>query len=268
MKVKTLFVLIAVLAVAVVPIAVLAQAQDDFAYVPGSNLDGQNGGSGWSTPWTEYSPGAFVITNYGLTFPGLVTVPYATTANYSGTSISYANRFTTSSYGGNNTTTWFEYLIRPESGFGQSGVMVVGGSFGTSTALQFGLQTDQTGRYLLVQRGNLGSPVRVPYNYQVGQTYLVQGKLEVNGLGQAQITAYVWSSNSGWDTSVASGFGAWTGVSNSIQLYSSGHYTYDYFKVCQNQQNCDPVPEAGTMVALGSFLSMGGLFLRRRFARS
>ncbi len=268
MRVKTLFALIAVLAIAIVPIAVLAQAQDDFAYVPGSNLHGQNGGIGWSGPWSEYSPGSFVITSYGLTFPGLVTVPYATTANYSGTSISYANRNMTSSYGGNNTTTWFEYLIRPEVGYGQSGVMVVGGGFGTPTALQFGLQSDQTGNYLLVQRGNLGTPQRVPYNYQVGQTYLVQGKLEVDNLGQAQITAYVWSTNSGPDASVSSGYGSWTGVSNNIQLYSSGHYTYDYFKVCQNQQDCDPVPEAGTMVALGSFLSMGGLFLRRRFAQS
>lgn len=268
MKVKTLFLVVALLAIALVPMFASAQAIDDFAYVPATPLGGQNGGTGWAGAWGTSAPfpGAFVITNGGLTFPGLLTSGNAAKAAYAGSTWAYNNRFTAASYGAPNSTTWVQFLIRPDVGYGQWGAIVLGGGFAASNSVQVGLNNDQTGHYLFIQQDSL-APVRVPFLYGVGQTYLVQGKYTVDNTGSlVNVQAWVWANNIAPAATVSANGLAWSGVGNSLQLYSSGNYTYDQFRIGDKPN--DPVPEAGTMVALGSFLSMGGLFLRRRFAKS
>lgn len=268
MRGKSVVLLAAVLVFALAPVMTLAQgtAVEDFNYLPGSLINGQNGGTGWGGVWSTLTPGSFTVTNGGLTFPGLLTSGNALTTAIQGSQWNYSLRPTSSSWGGAGTTTWAQYLIRPESGYGQWGTFVLGGSYMAADTVQFGLGTQGGQRYLFIQQGLTGTPQMALYNWQPGHTYFVQGKLVVDGSGNANMTAYLWADNSGPVTSVSYSLPSWIGSSQWIQLYSSGGYTYDEF--CIGSNCTPPVPEAGTMVALGSFLSMGGLFLRRRFSKS
>lgn len=269
-RMKALFVLIVALAVALVPVLATAQAVDEFIYTAGTPLAGKNGGTGWTGPWsssvgTGPSP-RFVISNGGLVFPGLITNGNAVSTNYTGTGWAYINRFMTSTYGAPNQTTWVQFLIRPDQDFGQWGVINLGGGITTPGSVQVGLGNAGLNRYIFIQPYG-GSPITTPFAYNAGQTYLVQAKFTVNGLGNlVDVQAWVWQNNIAPAATVVANNLAWSGVGNSFQLYSSGNYTYDQFYVHDKPDN--PVPEAGTMVALGSFLSMGGLFLRRRLVKS
>lgn len=268
MRLSSVLLVLAVLATALVPVAVSAQAVDDFAYVPATNLGGQNGGSGWAGPWGSSSPfsPAFTITSGGLTFPGLITSGNAVRTNYSGSSWAYINRFTSAAYGAPNSSTWVQFLVRPDTGFGQWGSMVLGGAYWATNSVTVGLNSDNTGTYLYIQQGP-NPPIRTPFAYSAGNTYLVQAKFDIDGTGSlVDVKAYAWVNNIMPTASVTANGLNWSGVGNSLQLYSSGDYTYDQFHVGDTPD--DPVPEAGTMVALGSFLSMGGVFLRRRFSKS
>lgn len=272
MRVKTVFLVLALLAVAIVPMLASAQAIDEFIYPPATALGGQSGGTGWAAAWGTSAPfaNAFQITNGGLAFPGLLTAGNATQAAFDGSTWAYNNRPMTASYGAANQATWMQFLIRPDTGYGQWGAMVLGGGYWQPGAVQVGLNTDESGRYLFIQhQPSSGSPVtyRTPFAYNVNQTYLVQGLFQVDPTGAlVDVNAWVWANNIAPAATVGTSGLYWGGVNNNLQLYSSGNYTYDQFRIGDRPD--DPVPEAGTMVALGSFVSMGGLFLRRRFAKS
>ncbi|MGD1979097.1 MAG: family 20 glycosylhydrolase [Akkermansiaceae bacterium] len=49
----------------------ITSAYESFAYSEGRNLEGQNGGSGWSTPWTIKDKGPATIKKEGLSYEGL-----------------------------------------------------------------------------------------------------------------------------------------------------------------------------------------------------
>jgi len=271
-RLNRLFVLIAVLALAFVPLTSSAQiGLEDFVYSPpGIPIAGLNGGSGWATAWGKSSPfeKAFKVRNGGLTFPGLLTTGNAAFADYEGSTWAFNNRFLAAAYGAAGTSTWLEYLIRPEVGYGQWGTIGLGvGGFAANGSVQVGLNNDQTGHYLMIQHWQGGPHLyRVPFNYQVNTTYFIRARYDFLPGNLVNVYAEVWPTNMGPAAWVSASNLYWAGTSYQLQLYSSGNYSYDGF--CVGQQCQPPVPEAGTMVALGSFLSMGGLFLRRRFARS
>lgn len=257
MRTFVLVLLVGLLAVAILPATAAPNTRDDFNYLVGSNLTGQDGGIGWASAWASSIPGSFTITSPGLVFPGTVTSGLAVSAGNFGASNQTSRRQTTLPYGTANSVTNFAFLIRPDANFGQWGSMQINN-------VQVGL-LDLAGRKLFIQDG-INPQVAVPYNFVAGSTYLVQGALSVNNAGAATMQAWVWSSNAGWDTTVSTPLtGVWSGYT-TVMLNSSSYYTYDEFYFGDRPN--DPVPEAGTMVALGSFLSMGGLFLRRRFAKS
>jgi hypothetical protein len=269
-RIKTLFLVVSLLVIALVPMIASAQAIDEFIYPPASTLAGQSGGSGWAAAWSSSTgtapPPRFVITSGGLTFPGLITNGNAVKANYSGTGWAYINRWTSATYGAANQTTWVQFLIRPDSGYGQWGVINLGGGISTPGSVQVGLTSAGGNKYLAIQPYGV-SDITTPYNWAQGATYLVQAKYTVDGTGSlVNVQAWLWANNISPVATVVGNNLSWSGVGNTFQLYSSGNYTYDQFRVGDRPD--DPVPEAGTMVALGSFLSMGGLFLRRRFAKS
>jgi hypothetical protein len=106
---------------------------EGFDYPVGSSLAGQSGGSGWAGAWT--TPGGADLTiGTGLSFGGLATSPgSAVSAPYAppnmGSSVSYFTRNTASTYGADNTTTYFSFLLRPEAGFGFYGGINIGNLF-------------------------------------------------------------------------------------------------------------------------------------------
>jgi hypothetical protein len=106
---------------------------EGFDYPVGSSLAGQSGGSGWAGAWT--TPGGADLTiGTGLSFGDLTTSPgSATSAPYQppdmGSSVSYFSRNTAATYGVDNTTTYFSFLLRPEAGFGFYGGINIGNLF-------------------------------------------------------------------------------------------------------------------------------------------
>jgi hypothetical protein len=271
MKKFAVFAVLLLLAVACVPSLAAPNARDEFIYPAASVLHGQVGGVGWANAWNTYiGSGNFLMTNGGLAFPGLVTNGNAVKNTQSVLGgFSASTRHTIKSYGGNSTDTWFQFLVRPDDLRAQWGSLVINEP-GVGSGLQFGISP--VNKQLYVQQGNGGPSAVAGYaGMAAGQTYLVQSHLVIDGGGDASMSAYLWRNNGGVPQQVASILnwgllGDWSGAMIDIELYSSGQMVYDQFVITDRRN--DPVPEAGTMVALGSFLSMGGLFLRRRFAKS
>ena len=251
------------LAVAVMPAMAAPNADDQFVYFPGLDLDTLNGGTGWASAWSKGFGGSMFITNGGLVFPGLLTTGNAVNYNVpSGSGSAAYQRQLQVGYGGNNSVSFFQFLVRPESNFGQWGSFMLNN-------VEVGL-TSNPNKGLIIKDNNLGGSSQFAnYSFNAGQTYLITGFISVDNLGQGIMTAYLWANNLAPAVSVSNNLAAagnWGNVYTDVTLFTSGNYTYDQF-LFKDRPN-DPVPEAGTMVALGSFLSMGGLFLRRRFAKS
>lgn len=264
------------LAIALVPVLATAQASDDFLtppYIVGNNIAGQNGGTGWAGPWGAASSpfGQYIsVRNGGLTFPGLITAGNAAIADFGGAGLTIHNRFLATPYGASGTTKWLQFLVRPENLFGQYATAGIGGGVAAPGNIQVGLNSLGVGsRYLLIQHRPLSGPAvdyTVAYAFNPNQTYFVQARFDFKPGNLVDVTAWVWSTNLGPDVSLSVSNLYWAGTNTSFNLMSSGNYSYDLFYLGDQPDN--PIPEAGTMVALGSFLSMGGLFLRRRFAKS
>jgi hypothetical protein len=273
MKKYAVLALALMLAIACLP-TLAAPAVDDFAYIAGNPLNGQNGGTGWAGAWTSLTPGLFTISTPGLTFPGVVTTGNAVSVGVIQSGFAAADRQLDIPfrYGGLNTVSDFSFLIRPDTSFGQWGSMMLRNSI---LGTEFGLTTNPaTGEQaLFIQQGGSGGiSSSASVTYVAGTTYLVKAKLTVDGAGAGVLQAWVYDNDPNSNPALATtsmnliypGQNYWGGTYSLIELYSAGNYTYDQFRV-------DPppyIPEAGTMVALGSFVSMGGLFLRRRFAKS
>jgi len=108
-------------------------AYDGFAYAPGVDLNGQNGGTGWDDAWFAGNPLAFIATP-GLAFGGLGTTPGAATATAKpsppgGGDITFEQRHLADSVGADGTTLYLSVLMRPEAGFGFYGGLNLGSFF-------------------------------------------------------------------------------------------------------------------------------------------
>ncbi len=269
MKKFAVLALALMLAVVVVPV-LAGEAVDEFDY-PVGLLNGNNGGTGWSTPWT--SGAGISVVAPGLTFPGLMThYNAAQVTSGVGTGEALRNLSFGYKYAGAGTSSYFSYLVRPDTGFGQWGALMINrtGAIGLYT-VEFGLtrNPDLGAPGLYIQQGGLGGLInKGDYAYVANTTYLVRGQLDVTAGGVGTMYAWLYDNDPNLYAPVASATlalsGDWSNSMDNVWLYSAGGYTYDQFRF----NDPDPVPEAGTMVALGSFLSMGGLFLRRRFVKS
>lgn len=107
---------------------------EGFDYTAGSSINGQNGGSGWSGAWG--TPGGLDATVAGATlnFGGLpVSGGALATAGSQppgqGSSVATWVRSTNAAIGANGTTTYFSFLLRPDTGFGFYGGLNLGPAF-------------------------------------------------------------------------------------------------------------------------------------------
>jgi hypothetical protein len=136
-----LFILTCVLAAGTAAANTLAS--EGFNYTPGLSLNGQNGGSGWSTSWS--TPGGLdaTIAASSLTFGGLaISNGAVSTAGFQpsnqGSSVATWIRNLTTPVGADNTTVYLSFLFRPDAGFGFYG----GLNFGNLFVGRSGNQTD------------------------------------------------------------------------------------------------------------------------------
>ncbi len=270
MKKFAVLALALMLAVVVVP-AVADEAIDDFDY-PVGPLTGQNGGTGWADAWNASA--IVTVSTPGLIFPGVITNGNAASVGPIASGAATATRHLAFGYkyGGLSTTSYFSFLVRPDTNFGQWGSMMLRQ---TTNGTEFGLTTNPSNQVqsLFIQQGGPGGLLATQnFTYTAGTTYLVKGQLDVDALGAGVLQAWVYDNDPNSNPALAYtslnltyvGQDYWGGSYDPVTLYSSGNYTYDLFEI----KGPPVVPEAGTMVALGSFLSMGGLFLRRRFVKS
>jgi len=105
-------------------------AYEGFEYMPGEELPGLSGGTGWAEEWHEHGPGTrTVVGSNGLTFGRLLTSGYCLETT-SGNPIG-DDRTLTTPLGMPGTTVYLSLLVRPLDPIGS-------GSFGGYFVIDFG----------------------------------------------------------------------------------------------------------------------------------
>ncbi|MDZ4755786.1 MAG: hypothetical protein SGJ11_14980 [Phycisphaerae bacterium] len=126
-------------------VTAVAAAQDPFAYEgfqygPGPELNGRNGGAGWSNAWGKLSSIPTGIANTGLSWPNLITSGNgAYTAGFPSTTFTLYTRVL-APYTATDDTIYVSFLMEPGLGFGEGGglsfsavpAIIVGASLGQS----------------------------------------------------------------------------------------------------------------------------------------
>jgi hypothetical protein len=105
---------------------------DGFDYPPGGEeLAGKNGGTGWGGAWAHDCCAQALTTASGLSFGGLAVTPGAATTSVAPpvTVSRYLRAFGTS-FGADNTTLFFSFLLRPDADFGFYGGINLGSAGG------------------------------------------------------------------------------------------------------------------------------------------
>src|SRR5476651_470396 len=85
---------------------------EGFNYTAGSNIDNQNGGTGWDANWGQFLGGAASYTSVAgsLADP---TSTLATSGNHVDTAGTFGGRYNAfPGYGANGTTAFFSFLLR------------------------------------------------------------------------------------------------------------------------------------------------------------
>lgn len=104
---------------------------EGFAYPPGEDLHGHNGGIGWGGAWFNQGGAQTFTHSPGLGFGALAVSPGAATTPASAVvNVSTYPRFLADPVGTDNTTLYLSFLLRPEAGFGfYGGLNLDGGLF-------------------------------------------------------------------------------------------------------------------------------------------
>jgi hypothetical protein len=123
--------LFACLAIMALSMAVAANpVYEGFAYHNGSSLSGQNGGSGWGSPWDSSRTAPGVTIGPGLAFSSLSTSPGSASSDPPVTGlVAFYLRQLGATIGADNTTTYMSFLLRPDVGFGFYGGVNLEGLF-------------------------------------------------------------------------------------------------------------------------------------------
>jgi hypothetical protein len=241
---------------------------EGFNYAPGSSLNSQNGGSGWSGAWG--TPGGLdaTIAAASLTFgtlpvaSGSVSTAGSQPPNQ-GSSVATWIRNLGTSAGADNTTTYFSFLLRPDAGFGFYGGVNLGGVFvGVSGNQSF---------YGLEGPANDLSLSAVPV--VAGQTVLLVLRADFHA-GNDALTLYVNPTPGGPEPGVASVVKSDldVGAVTSLTINNYGGFTTDEIRIGSSFADVAPAaaaapePGYGLMVALagGAFFGANQRTRRRR----
>ncbi|MBM3493061.1 MAG: hypothetical protein FJX72_01875 [Armatimonadetes bacterium] len=127
-------------------------AADSFEYAAGAELRGQNGGLGWTAPWSCHGPGArSVVANTGLAFGSLNTTGLSARTT-SGNPIG-DDRFVAETLGTPGTVLFIAVLVRPLDPLGSG---TNGSYFGTGFSNCFVGHTHGMGPCYGIERGRGG----------------------------------------------------------------------------------------------------------------
>jgi hypothetical protein len=246
-------------------------AYDGFDYAPaGSDLLGNSGGFGFSTPWRPGGFNASINTNYdvqsgSLSFGGLVTSGNRVQTN-AVTAIAGLTRDLLTPLGVPGTTRYASFLLRPE---GQLHGGAFNGFFGITLEqpLEPELFVGKAGggaidRYVLEDRGG-SQQVASATAPVVGETVFLVLRARFTA-GNDEFTLYVNPVPGGPEP----GAGLVKNNSNlntasGLTLYSTGAFSIDEFRLGETFADVTPVPEPAS-VLLAAWIAVAALRARRR----
>jgi hypothetical protein len=247
-------------------------AYEGFNYPVGTNLNGQNGGSGFAGAW---APGGFNASIFNhltigagsLAFDNLLTSGNHASAGAT-TAIAGLTRPLAQSLGAPGTTAYLSFLLRPEGVLGQG---VFNGFFGVTLETQGGSEPQlfigkpgggDLNSYVLENRGGVGQ-VSSGAAAVVGDTVLLVVRADFTA-GNDRITLYVNPTPGGPEpTSGTVKADANFGTITGLTLYSSGAFSIDELRVGTTFADVTPVPAIGPGAAVPepASLSLLGLGL-------
>lgn len=231
-------------------------AYEGFDYPSGGDLAGEDGGIGWSGPWTDYGSGPItLVSSPGLSYPGLASLGNAASTP-AGAISTYPRQTTDTIYDVPGTTLYYSLLLRPDAGFGFYGGLNIGGLF-------FGASGNQTVYGLEGPASDLA----------LSSTPIVQGAdallvVQANfGTVNDTFNLYVDPSLPGAQPAVADAtlvLGV-SGASNNLYINNAGGWSYDELRIGTTYADVVPVPEPAGAVLLGA--TMGSMLVIGRKRR-
>jgi hypothetical protein len=240
-------------------------AYEGFDYSANADINGLNGGEGFSGGWTDVWEKSG-ITGQGLVFSGLQTSGFALHADSPADAL--IGRMLSSSFAGTNgSETWFSFLLNAASLSDESHAIMwlrpAGNSF--TTYARFGVFHRDKNQFFGIGTNADERYSNIPF--LEGETYLIVGSISWNAAGNETLSLYINpSSGSGAPTPSfsTSDFNLTAGVSR-IQLRTdgSGAWTYDEIRLGGSFADVVPVPEVSTSTM---FLLALSLLMRRRSA--
>lgn len=240
-----------------------AVVYEGFQYAAGTNLNGLNGGTGFSAGWVAASSPPHAITSTGLSVPGLDTSGRAVSGGLANDPL--VRSLSTTFAGTSGTTTWVSYLLHVTSldsasyatmFLTNSGFNVTFGKFGAFEdglgGTYFGLGTNRGGDTLL-------STMAV----SADTTYLIVGSTTWSASGNETMSLYIdptpgTTPPTPTFTSTAYNLKAGVkGIDMRMRDYTTG-WTLDEIRLGDSYAEVAPVPEPGTSMLLLSALGAWG----------
>lgn len=241
-------------------------ATDSLAYSPGSLLNSQSGGSGWTGAWREV-PATSTVDSTGLHYSngGDLLVAGGAARSSSGASNSVVDRFVGRALGANPESVWFSFLARVDSSTGGLGysVLSMGSGLNSYSISLAQFHASDTVLTPVVADGAGGATGIAGHSVAFGETAFLVA--QVNFQAGAD-TIRLWA-----NPALGQGLGAADaslstrdlGSVSSIrmQLGSLNSAWFDEVRVGQNSQDVMPTPTPGS----GVLLALAGMAkLRRR----
>jgi len=240
-------------------------AEDSFTYTAGTQLNGANGGTGWTTAWTAQAD-RYEIQAANQTYPGLNTSGGTAVSKFD--NASFGNGFsrsfasTTGRVWGSATITfaqvptYFEFKLNETTNVNWSA--------------KFGFN----GGNIFTEHSGPGALVNTAFAAATGTTYFLAFTYDTSGgSGGSPTTFYVnptgLGSGSAPSGSVASASFtgnnyAMSGTNNLSMFAGNGLFTIDDVRLGTTWASVSPIPEPSAFAALAGISVLGMAALRRR----
>ena len=239
-------------------------AEDFFDYTTGTQLNGANGGTGWTAAWTAQAD-RYEIQNTIQTYTGLVTSGANAVSKFD--NASFGNGFnrnftnTTGRVWGSATinfatvSTYFEFKLNEASNvnwsakFGFNGTNIFTEHSGPGALVNTAFTATANTTYFLAFTYDTSGAT--PTTFFVNPTGLGTGLTPSGSLAEASFTGNNWGMSP---------------MGNFSMFAGDGLFTMDNVRLGTTWQDVSPIPEPSTVALLG-LGALGLLAMRRRFTR-
>ncbi|MFO0832145.1 MAG: hypothetical protein U0637_09900 [Phycisphaerales bacterium] len=223
-------------------------AYDGFGNGPLNDLNGSNGGTGWTGPWMDVSSSQFsAVGGPGLSYPTMPTVPGSVHTDYLG---DFGAAYYARSFPAPAGHVFLSFLLRPDAGgFGTNAGVSLGGGYNLIGApLTLGNYGIRLGHYLFVDSG-------VPV--VAGQAVLLVTEVEVVGV---QTTYRLYINPALGQGKPATPNAQYTvggsTIPSTLYMVSDGGFTTDELRVATTWEDAAPTTLGACCVSSSLCLSL------------